>query len=185
MIVERLSIPEGRAAGEYTVTLLKGNGYNSITPEKIRDLWREASKHKVLFSDYTDGQIEPFIDLLFRPDTVFFEVYRDDERKPVGLLFVDQIIPRFDARGHFAFWDSIAGGREPLVEAAMRWTFETYGLKRMTAEIPDYQKGTLRAARRLGFQKEGVRRSGVIYKGDWADEILFGILKEEFENGRD
>ena len=183
MVIGTLSIPEGRAAGEYSVTLLKGNGHNDLTPEKIKELWKQAERHPVLFSDHTEGQLEPFLDLLYRPDSVFFEIYRDDEQRPVGLLFVDQIIPMFDLRGHFAFWDSVGAGREPLIRIAMNWLFETYKVKRISAEIPENQRGTISFTKKLGFTQEGKRRACVVYKGDWVDEVLFGILREEFYDG--
>ena len=56
---------------------------------------------------------------------------------------------------------------------------EKYDLQRVSAEVPAYQKGTIRIIKRLGFQQEGIRRNGVIYKGEWVDQILFGMLREE------
>lgn len=165
----------------YSVRLLHefgiGNGY--LNPKKISDIWRQASKHPVLFSDYTEGRIEPFLELLTNPRSVWFEVVRVEDDLTIGAAYVDRVIPGFDAQGHFAVWDSIANGRQLIFQKIMDWLFNRYQLRRISCAVPPYQAGTIRFAKSLGFKQEGERREAVVYKGKWFPLIEFGILRSE------
>lgn len=179
-----LEIPcENRRTGEQHLQLnllREGPANYSITPEKIRDLWVEASKHDVLFSDYTEGKLEPFIDVLMDPRGVWFEIVEDGQI--LGAMYLSDVIPGFDAVGHFTFWDSIASGREPLALYAMEFVMDRYNLHRLTAKIPVYQKGTIRFTERLGFKREGKIREAVPHKGKWMPMYSFGILRSEVDD---
>lgn len=146
---------------------------------KIADLFIESSKHEVLFSDETNGDLGAFIDIFLNPRAVWLEVIREEDNMNVGAMYLTDVTLGYDALGHFTFWDGIARGREELVLKGMKWAFDRYRLERMTSEIPAYQSGVIRFARRLGFIEEGRRRHGVRRKGDWVDQIVFGILREE------
>lgn len=185
MVIGRLSIKKGRAAGSYKLNLLRGLDTNELTPKKAGELWDQAKQHKVLFSDYTDGELESFLRILYAPNVIVFEILRGSEDKPVGILYANKILPNFDATGHIAFWDSIARGREEIVWMAVDWLFDAFNLPRLSAEIPATQRGTLRfVEKRLGFVREGRRRKGTKYKGEWIDEELFSLTREEWENER-
>ena len=171
-----------------SVRLLQEFGAPSdyLTAEKVKELWEQASQFDVLFSDWTKGRIEPFLSALLSKNAVWFEFYDTIEVKPVGVAYVTQVHNGFDAVGHFTFWDKTAKGREPIVRNLMRRVFNTYDLHRMTAKIPVYQKGVLAFARRLGFEEEGRVREAVIYKENWNDLILLGIVRDElFEEKED
>ena len=108
---------------------------------------------------------------------MWFEVTKDET--PVGILYMHRVIPHFDGVAHFAYWDKVGRGREPLMLDTLRYMMEQYDLRRVSVEVPAYQQGTIRIIKRLGFQEEGIRREGVIYKGEWVDQILFGILRAD------
>ena len=102
-----------------------------------------------------------------------------EQDKPVGLFYLSKIIPGYDAHGHFTFWDSVAKGRESLALATLEHVFRTYELPRITAEVPVYQRGVIRWIERLGFTRAGERRNGVLYRGSWMNQVLFGMLRNE------
>lgn len=179
-LISELTIAEGRGEGEYEVRLMKEADQSWITPERARDLWKKSSVHDVLFSDYTRGDPKAFLRALSKPNSIWFEVTKDSE--PVGILYVHNLIPKFDAVGHFAFWDKIGRGREPLVLETISYLMLKYQLQRMSAEVPVYQKGTIRFIKRLGFEKEGERRNGVVYRGEWVNQLLFGLLRKDIIN---
>ena len=172
---------------DVSVRVLQGLGQAShyLTPSKIRDLWVEYSKHDVLFSDYTQGKVEPFVMALVNPRSIWFELFDLSVAKAIGIAALSEIIPEYDAKGHFAFWDKIGSGREPLIWELMDICFDDFSLHRMSTETPVYQKGTIRSIKRLGFVQEGVRREGVFHKGSWVDMALFGITREELRRIRD
>jgi len=152
-----------------------------LTPAKIRDLWKEYSKHDVLFSDQTRGDVETFVLALMDPKAVWFEFFDITNAKNIGVASLTDIIPLYDAYGHFAFWDGIARGREDLIWELMSVCFEEFGLHRISVEIPVYQKGAIRMIGRLGFKEEGERREVVLYNGKWVNTKLFGLTVAELE----
>lgn len=159
--------------------LKEGPANYGINPEKVRDIWVEYSKHDVLFSDYTQGKVEPLLDVLMDPKGVWLEVTEDEQI--IGAMYLSDIIPGFDAIGHFTFWDSVASGREPLALYAMEFLMDRYKLHRLSARIPVYQKGTIRFTERLGFVQEGTIREAIPHKGKWMPMHMYGILRTEVE----
>jgi hypothetical protein len=155
------------------------NGY--LTAQKIGELWRAFKDNPVIFTDDIEGDFESFFDVLMNPLTCWYEVFDEISFTPVGVYCISGLIPGYELTGHFAFWDRIASGRERLTWRLMKLFFDRFSLRRMNAEIPAYQSGTLRACESLGFVREGVKRKAVRRKGTWNDLILFGILQEELE----
>jgi len=148
---------------------------------KVAELWREFSKHEMLFADTIKDDPEAFLDTLMNPRAVWFEICSLEDSKPIGVAAVTNVIPGFDAQGHFAFWDSQSRGREDLIMKLIVQVMEQYQLHRISAEIPSMQSGVIRFIKRLGFQSEGVRREGTLRKGSWIDMEMFGILQSEAE----
>lgn len=179
-----LEIPcDNRRTGEQMlrVNMLREGPQNyEMTPFKIRDLWVEASKHDVLFSDYTAGKLEPFIDVLMNPRGVWLEIVHGE--KIIGAAYLSDVIPGFDASAHFTFWDSVASGREPLVLYLLEFVMDRYKLHRVSAKVPVYQKGVIRFVERVGFKREGTIRELIPYKGKWLNAALYGILRPEVED---
>lgn len=177
-----LEVPcRNRKVGEQNLRLrlLKEGPKNyGMDAKKIAEMWNEAKNHDVLFSDYTAGKFEPFLDVIVDPRGVWMEIV-DESDSIVGVMYITNITPGFDAQGHFTFWDSVASGREPLALFAMEFLMDRYDLHRMSAMIPVYQKGVIRFTERLGFQKEGTIREAIPHKGKWLPAHIFGILRDE------
>lgn len=151
---------------------------------KVADLWAESSQYDVLFTDYTKGSPESFMDVFFDPRGVWLEILRMEDKRIIGAVYLTKVIPKVDATGHFTLWDSRGRGREPLLWDIMEWIFNRYNLHRITAEIPSYQSGLGRLLKRLGFKEEGERRESRLHKGTWVDDTLYGILKKDLEEAR-
>lgn len=150
--------------------------------KKMADMWEESSKHDVLFSDHTRGDVEQFVEVFLDPASVWMEIVRKEDQEVLGSVYVTQVAPQFEAYGHFTFWDSHAKGRAPFLHKVMWWIFERYSLHRLNAEVPTYQSGWMAFVEGgLGFKKEGVKREGTLYKGEWVDLEMFGLLREELE----
>jgi hypothetical protein len=168
----------------YSVRILhefgKGDGY--LDPTKIRDMWAAVKGHKVLFSDQTFGKAELFLTVLLDPTSVWLDIVRLPEDESVGVIHLSNVIPGFDAKGHFWIWDGAARPRKEIFFQAMEWVFERYGLHRLSAEVPAYQHGVLRfLTKHLRFVQEGVRREAVMYEGHWCPLIEHGITIDEFQ----
>lgn len=167
----------------YSVRLLQRFGQIDpyLTPQKIQELWIEFSKHDSLFTDYTQGKVEPFLDVLFDSRSIIAEVFNVTDDTPYGSLLLNRVIPGFDALAHFTVWDSKASGKELLFKYMMHLWMQEFNLHRMSAEIPGHMTGVIRFAKRLGFVEEGVRREGNLNKGAWMDMTMFGILASELD----
>lgn len=154
------------------------------TSEALDHLWEEAGKHSFLFSDITKNDRARFNQAVVSPATVILTVSIDngDAPEPVGVVMADRIIPDWDARVHYFFWDKIQKGRQRLLLVCLRWLIDQFKLRRATAEIMQYAYAGLKRARELGFYLEGRKRNATVWKEKNADVFLFGILNEELTN---
>lgn len=191
MIIATVAAEDKTGKHDYEIRLLHEfgiptesiNSYSKIR-RKIADLFIRSSEHDSLFSDYTRGSLEAFTSLFMDTRGVWAEIVRVTDDSPIGVGYLTDVIVHFDADAHFALWDGIAQGREPIFIELMRWAFDRYDLHRMTAEIPAHMLGTIRMTKRLGFTEEGTRRDANLHKGGWVDAKIFGILKEELNGWR-
>lgn len=179
----RVDLDEGEGQEGFSIRLLQKFGQIDpyLTPNKIQQIWIEYSKHDVLFSDYTKGEVEPFLDMLFSPRAVIAEIHRLSDSSVTGLLMLTKVIPRFDALGHFAIWDRKVKGKEPLIWEMMRLWMDEFDLHRLSVETPGFGKGLIRMIERLGFVHEGTRREGTIHKGAWVGLEMYGITRAELD----
>lgn len=179
-----LSIPCNTKGEEYFLNvkwLREGYVNHAITPQKIAELWAEAKQYDVLFSDYTRGKLEPFIDLLMDARGAWWEITKGEDDQVVGAIYLTNVVPGFDASAHFTFWDSVASGRDQLMLFMAEYVMDRYDLQRITAKLPVYQKGVIRFISRLGFEKEGEIRQAVLHKGKWLPMALYGLVREDLD----
>ena len=62
----------------------------------------------------------------------------------------------------------------------INWAFQTANLHRIQLEVYEWNKNALKAYKRVGFQEEGRLRKALWRDGRWWDEIIMGILQEEW-----
>lgn len=169
---------------EYSVRLLQKFGSIDpyFSPQKVQELWIEYSQHDTLFSDYTLGKVEPFLDVMFASNAVVAEIYNIDEEVPAGAMMITRVLKNFDALAHFTLWNGKVRGKEPLFLEMMRMWMREFNLRRLSVEVPGLHKGLIRMIKRLGFQYEGTRREGSIHKETWVDLEMFGILESELQS---
>ncbi len=63
----------------------------------------------------------------------------------------------------------------------LRYGFEQLGLNRVELWVYDFNPRAIRAYEKAGFRREGVRRQGLYRNGAFHDEIMMGVLREEWE----
>jgi len=151
-----------------------------LTPEKLKYLHEKLSQFEVMFNEHVQGDMESFIKTFLtfegfdiQPTGLIWEV--DD----VGILYLTEIRPAYEAQAHFSFWDRKFFGRENLIRKMMRYVFDEFGFHRIVVEVPLYAKPTLFAIERIGFVQEGRKREAVKYRGKWFDMNLYSILEHE------
>jgi aminoglycoside 6'-N-acetyltransferase len=55
------------------------------------------------------------------------------------------------------------------------------GIRRVSAECDARNTASARLLERLGFRREGLRIEHTWIKGEWTDDLLFGLLSREWE----
>jgi RimJ/RimL family protein N-acetyltransferase len=65
-------------------------------------------------------------------------------------------------------------------EALLRLAFDDLGLHRVTARIDSRNNASAGLARRLGMRQEAHLVRNEWFKGEWSDELDFGLLAEEW-----
>ncbi|MEV6316809.1 GNAT family protein [Streptomyces sp. NPDC051776] len=66
------------------------------------------------------------------------------------------------------------------VGAMLRELFDERGLHRVSAECDARNTASARLLERMGFQREGRRPEFTWLKGEWTDDLLFGLLAERW-----
>jgi len=79
--------------------------------------------------------------------------------------------PRFQGRGYAT----------EAVRAILGYLFGELKLRRVSAECDARNAPSARLLERVGFRREGLRRQHTWAKGEWTDDLLFGLLASEFQ----
>ena len=65
--------------------------------------------------------------------------------------------------------------------ALLDYTFNTLGVHRVMADALAENSRSVRLLERLGFRREGYFRQSEWFEGQWADDVIYAILKEEWD----
>lgn len=68
---------------------------------------------------------------------------------------------------------------DEAARAFQRHLFEDLGFHRLEAEVYGFNERSLAHAERNGWVREGVKRKAYWRHGDWADGVVFGLLRED------
>lgn len=66
------------------------------------------------------------------------------------------------------------------VRAIVGYLFEVLGKRRVTASVDPRNTPSAAVLERLGFQKEAHFRRSLLMDGEWCDDCVYAILKEEW-----
>ena len=150
-----------------------------LTPESMKTLWEKLSVFPTLFNRRVATLEDFFTSFLtegpngVKANGLIWEV--DD----VGIIYITDIYPVFQATGHFTFWDGRFRGRELLILKMIEYVFETFGFQRIVSEVPYYTQPTMGAVERIGFVREGRQRKATLYKNEWWDVATYSMLRDE------
>ncbi|GAA1284287.1 GNAT family protein [Saccharothrix xinjiangensis] len=70
------------------------------------------------------------------------------------------------------------------VERVVRHLLLDRGLHRVSAECDPRNTASARLLDRVGFRREGLRRENTWLRGEWVDDLLFGLLAPDYRRGR-
>lgn len=161
-------------------TFLREVRLANLSLENLQRWWDNLKQFPTLFGGHifsVDDFILTFVtiedDGEIKAKGIVWEV--DD----VGIFYLTDIQPGFQASGHFSFWDRRLRGREDLCREALKYAFKEFKFHRITTYVPLHVIRIIPAVKKIGFVKEGRLRSASWYKGDWYDVFVFSILEGE------
>ena len=138
-----------------------------LTREQMTRLMRESAERgdRLLFRavDPATGETVGHLEL--------GAIDRRNRSLRVGRVMVD---PARRGRG--------IGGR--LMRAALETAFGQMGMHRVELIVFDFNHAAIACYERAGFRREGMRRETLLSPGGWWNEVVMGILEEEWRSGR-
>jgi RimJ/RimL family protein N-acetyltransferase len=105
--------------------------------------------------------------------------------KPIGNIGLHQLNPK----DHFAIFGIAIGEKDYWskgygTEAArliLKYGFEQLNLHRISSNVFSFNERSLKLHRKVGFKDEGCQREAIFKNGKFADLMLFGLLRKEWE----
>jgi RimJ/RimL family protein N-acetyltransferase len=149
--------------------------YNDDQPEDREPDTLEETRH--------------YIERITQPDPkpviIRYAIHRKEDDHLIGygvIAFVDLYHRRCQLGitiGEKAEWGK-RYAKEALT-AVINYCFQTLDLNRVGVEVYSFNERSRRLFESLGFQQEGVIRQAVWKKGAFADEVVYGLLRQEWQ----
>lgn len=98
-----------------------------------------------------------------------FPIERDHEAE-----FGISLAPEFHGMGYAT----------EAVEAVFGYLFETLGKHRVFGSVDPRNHASLRLMERIGLRREAHFRESLWCKGEWADDVIYAMLRREWEGRR-
>jgi len=111
-----------------------------------------------------------------------YAIERIDDRVHIGDVGVDLHENRRQAEIGFTLAPAYQhrGYAGEAVRAVLDHLFGVRGLHKVSAEVDARNAAAARLLDWLGFTREGLRRSHTWIKGEWTDDLLYGLLADEW-----
>jgi RimJ/RimL family protein N-acetyltransferase len=84
--------------------------------------------------------------------------------------------------GHKAYWGQ--GYGTDAIQAVLRWAFDYLNLHRVYLTVYAYNERAIRCYQKCGFRHEGTMRQARYSGGRYHDELMMGLLRDEFLEGQ-
>ena len=94
-------------------------------------------------------------------------IERENRRAQLGIIIGDK-----------RFWGK--GYGTDAIRALLNWAFSYLNLNRISLTVYAYNERAIRCYRKAGFQYEGKMRQARYTDGQYHDELVMGVLRDEF-----
>lgn len=177
--------------------MLKGNKVQ-LRPVRRDDLanflkWfndPEVTQYLVMYLPMTEMAEEKWLEefATVRAKTEAFFVIEAIEKgnfKPIGTIALGTINPRNHtasfgiAIGEKEYWSN--GYGTEAAKLIIDYGFQQLNLHRISSSAKAFNERSVRMHKKLGFRQEGIRRQSDFVNGQYHDLIMFGLLREEWE----
>lgn len=156
------------------------HAYHSL-PEVARFLYWEARSREECFRALKRRMAETALNR--EGQTLALAVERVDTGQLIGELNLAWLSAEH-RRGEIGFIfhpdQHGKGYAREAATAALRFGFETVGLRRIIGRCDSRNTSSAKLMERLGMTLEARLRENELFKGVWADELVFGVLADEW-----
>ena len=144
------------------VARLTQGGYSlPITRAQVQEMFKEAIRGERLFFAIESKDSNLIGDAALHPI---------DEKNRVGELLI--------TIGEKEYWNK--GYGTDAIRLVLKVAFEEVNLQKVELRVFEYNERAIRVYEKCGFKREGVRRRALFRDGRYYDQVLMGILREEF-----
>ncbi|QTA37485.1 GNAT family N-acetyltransferase [Thermosipho ferrireducens] len=128
-------------------------------------------------------------DLIYFSETRYLKTQRRivlnfiESEKVIGFVTFD--MRYFNKNAYITYYllpekRGMGKGKE-MLRKAIEFAFKELNLRRLTAEVYDYNVSSKKVLEKLGFVVEGVVREGKYHEGKYYNIIIYGLLKGEWK----
>ena len=150
----------------------------------------EVTQYLSMYLPMTEMAEEKFIEDLGSTSVAtramfVIEVVEDSDKKPIGSVGLSNIHPKDHhavfgiAIGEKDYWSN--GYGTEAARLIIRYGFEQLNLHRINSFAISFNERSLRLHLRVGFKEEGRQREAVFKNGNYYDHVMFGLLREEWQ----
>lgn len=117
---------------------------------------------------------------------IYLGICLNNDNSLIGYISMNNL----DLRNRCAEWGGLIIGDKKLwnqgyaTEAAallLELGFDEFGLNRIYGHYLESHIATSKILQKLGFEKEGILRNAIYKKGQFHNQVIVGLLKEEYE----
>jgi RimJ/RimL family protein N-acetyltransferase len=138
-------------------------------------LWEQSKKTRSIFLEPGDDDEKRFKELLEDAGTFGFII--DDG----ALIFLCDLAPNNHAFFNGLVWNPALYGQSERALAVLRFLFELFGLRRMSAVVPEDNDLARRYVEGLNFKYEGTSREAIRRENGPIGLHLYGLLRREVD----
>jgi len=147
----------------------------------------EVTQYLLMYMPFSQAQEERWFESHLNDSSSHIFGTETPEGKLIGNIGIDEI----DWKDRKAVLGIVIGEKEywgqgygtDAIRALLRFAFTNMNLNRIRLSVFDYNERAQRCYRKCGFQLEGRLRQAHFSDGRYHDELVMGILREEFDPG--
>lgn len=149
----------------------KTNQYQGWIPETLDDV-----------KEFIDQKVCNQIDVI---DTwsQFVVIKKDDNLLigDIGIHFLDEEKKQVEIGFTLDKEQQGKGYATEAVIAIINYLFQKLNKRRITASIDPRNINSIKLVERLGFRKEAHFKESIFHNGEWLDDVVYAILKDEWK----
>lgn len=168
-----------RSHGEFSgFRHLKRIDENNTTPEELKWLWDKIQTCDYAFDDYVRGKVDLFLTKFADDNVEFFKLGSS------GIVTVE---PAYCGMAvHYLVWDAqfdLMNKKAPVAEL-FDYLFFKRQAHHIIGMIPSNNQKAIRFALSSGLKFEGEIREAFLYKGNYFNVNIYGLLELEYRQRR-